>query len=103
MQTFNQITNKLKHIIGSVKDKDVAIALGVKPTTFASMKRRNKIPHKAVLNYCHDNQVDANTVLLGENELDEPAVPESEGKVTIKYFRTFDDYELHLRRIKETI
>jgi len=62
MQTFNQITNKLKQIIGSGKDKDVAAALGIKPTTFASMKRQNKIPHKAIINYCHDNYIDANTI-----------------------------------------
>ncbi len=90
------LTNKLKQIIGSDKDKDVAAALGIKPTTFASMKRRNKIPHKTIINYCHNNHIDANTVLLDENELDESIVPEIEGKVVVKYFRNFDDYALFI-------
>ena len=101
MQSFNQITNKLKQIIGSDKDKDVATALGIKPTTFASMKKRQKVPHVSIIRYCQDNSIDANVILLGKNVPDEPAAPEIEGKVSIRYFRSFDDYELYLRRAKE--
>ncbi len=89
MQTFNQIANKLKHIIGSDKDKAVAIALGIKPTTFASMKRLRKIPYAAILKYSRDNHISANTILLGE-VLD---IPAEEGKVLVRYFRSFEDYE----------
>lgn len=96
MQNFKQITCKLKKIIGSDKDKDVAIALGIKPTTFASMKRRQKIPYKATLTYCSDNRIDANTVLLGEIVLDEPVTPETEGKIVVKYFRGFETYVRYL-------
>jgi len=96
MQTFKQITDRLKELIGSNKDKDVAAALGIKPTTFASMKRRQKIPHKAIISYCHNNRIDANTVLLDENELDEPVAPEIEGKIVIKYFRSFEAYVYYL-------
>ncbi len=94
MQSFNQITNKLKQIIGSDKDKAVAAALGIKPTTFASMKRRQKIPYKAILVYCSDNRIDANTVLLGEIALGEPVTPEVKGKIVVKYFRSFEAYVL---------
>ena len=96
MQTFNRITDKLKQVIGSDKDKAVAIALGIKPTTFASMKRRQRIPYNAILAYCSDNRIDANTVLLGEIELDEPVVPEPESKIVVKYFRSFKAYVLYL-------
>ena len=96
MQTFRQITSKLKQIIGSDKDKDVAAALGIKPTTFASMKRRRKIPFKAILTYCSDNRIDANTVLLGAIAPDEPIMPETEGKIVVKYLRNFEAYVRYL-------
>lgn len=96
MQSFNQIVTTLKQIIGSDKDKAVAVALGIKPTTFASMKRRQRIPFKAILSYCSDNCIDANTVLLGEIALDESVAPEPEGKIVVKYFRSFEDYVLYL-------
>ena len=96
MNNFKQIIARLKKITGSNKDKDVAIALGIKPTTFASMKRRQRIPFKAVLAYCCDNRINANTVLLGAIALDEPIMPETEGKIVVKYFRSFEAYVLYL-------
>ena len=96
MQTFNQITIKLKQIIVSDKDKDVAIALGIRPATFASMKRRQRIPFKAILAYCSDNRIDANIVLLGEIAPDQTITPETEGKIVVKYFRSFEAYVLYL-------
>ncbi len=93
MQSFNEITNKLKQIIGSDKDKDVAVALGIKPTTFASQKRRQRIPYALIIEFCQDNAVDADTVLLGE-ALD---IPVEEGKVLVQYFRSLDAYGKFLR------
>ncbi len=87
MQTFNEIIDKLKQIIGSDKDKDVAIALGIKPTTFASQKRRQRIPYASIIRYCLDNRVDVDSVLQGEAVL-----PEIEGKVVVRYFRSLDVY-----------
>lgn len=60
MNNFLTIANKIKAILsqrieGKVYDKDVANALGIKPMTFASMKRRSAIPHKAILDYCAAN------------------------------------------------
>ncbi len=87
MQTFNEIIDTLKEIIGTNKDKDVAVALGIKPTTFASQKRRQRIPYALIIEFCQDNAVDADTVLLGE-----AGVPEIEGKVVVRYFRSLDAY-----------
>ncbi len=89
MQTFNEITDKLKQIIDAKKDKDVAVALGIKSTTFASQKRRQRIPYASIIRYCHDNSVDANTVLLGEVLLD---MPVEEGKVLVRYFKSLAAY-----------
>ncbi len=88
MQSFNQIITTLKEITGHTTNKAIAIELHIKPATFASMKRRQKIPYKAILAYCLDNRVDADTVLLGEAGV----LPEIEGKVVVRYFRSLDVY-----------
>ena len=64
-----------------VHDKDVAIALGITPSTFASMQRRNTIPYKAILDYCAKHHINANALLFNRpinNLIKEP--------VTIKYY-----------------
>lgn len=91
MQSFKEITDRLKTIIGSTKDKDIAIKLNIKPATFASMKRRQRIPYKAILGYCREHNIDADRVLLGKVDM-----PIEEGKVRVKYFRTLEDYALWL-------
>ncbi len=96
MQSFNQIITTLKEITGHTTNKAIAIELHIKPATFASMKRRQKIPFKAILAYCSNNRIDANTVLLGEIALDEPVTLETEGKIVVKYFRSFEDYMIYL-------
>ena len=96
MQSFNQIIGTLKEITNTATDKAIAIELHIKPTTFASMKRRQKIPFKAILSYCSDNCIDANTVLLGEIALGESVAPEPEDKIVVKYFRSFEDYAPYL-------
>ena len=58
MTTFENIVERLKDIIsvglGSkrVFDKDVAVALGVEPINFATMKKRNKIPFRELSEFC---------------------------------------------------
>ena len=64
-----------------VHDKDVAIALGITPSTFASIKRRNTIPYKALLDFCALHHINANSLLFCRpvnNLINEPA--------TIKYY-----------------
>ncbi len=81
---LEQITNKLKQIIHSDKDKDVAIALGIKPTTFASQKRRQRTPYASIIRYCRAHHINANEVLLD--------IAVEEGKVLVRYFRSLEDY-----------
>lgn len=86
MNNFQTIINKLKTILsqtGSAKvhDKDVAIALGIVPSTFASMKRRNTIPYRAILDYCAKYHISANSLLFQRpvnNHITKP--------VTIRYY-----------------
>jgi repressor LexA len=86
MNNFQTILNKLKIILSQmhrtrVHDKDVAIALGITPSTFASMKRRNTLPYKAILDFCAIHHINANALLFHKpinNFITEP--------VTIRYY-----------------
>ncbi len=69
MNNFQTIIMKLKTLLRQtdrtkVHDKDVATALGIPPSTFASMKRRNTIPYKAILDYCVLHRISANALLF---------------------------------------
>ena len=85
MNNMQTIITKIKAILsqtiqGNVYDKDVANALGIKPGTFASMKRRNSTPHKAILDYCVANHINANDLLFSKPVNNEVTAP-----LTIKY------------------
>lgn len=86
MNNFQIIINKLKTILSQthlakVHDKDIAIALGITPSTFASMKRRNTIPYKAILDFCAKHHINANELLYNK-----PINNLIKAPVTIKYY-----------------
>lgn len=69
MNDFMTIIAKLKTLLSQTKrqtvhDRDVALALGLAPSTFAAMKRRQTIPYRAILDYCVRNHINANALLL---------------------------------------
>lgn len=86
MNNFPTIIAKLKTILSQteqrkIHDKDLAIALGLTPSTFASMKRRNTTPYRAILDYCARHHINANTLLFckpANNTFSKPA--------TIRYY-----------------
>ena len=62
MKNFNLITKKLKqHLSNSKKirvyDKDLACALGITPTNFATLKRRKSIPYEQIIKFCHNEKI----------------------------------------------
>ncbi len=86
MNNFQTIIAKLKTLLSQTKrakvhDKDVAVALGIAPSTFASMKRRNTIPYRAILDFCVDHRVNANAILFHR-----PANNLIKTPVTIRYY-----------------
>ncbi len=102
MNEFKTILIKLKEIIAGqhksnskVLDKHIAAALDINPATLASYKRRDTLPYKAILTYCHNNRLDVRKILFDE---DEPIInyptqePVEEGKVRVKYFRSMAAY-----------
>jgi len=69
MNDFQTITTSLKKLLSTqqgkeVNDKALALALGLLPSTFSSMKRRGNIPYKAILDFCHQHNINANTLLF---------------------------------------
>jgi len=88
MRNFNDIITTLKTITNCTTDKAIAIELNIKPTTFSSMKRRGKPPLKSIIAYCGKHNINANIILLDK--------PIEEGKVRVKYFRSFDGYVSYL-------
>jgi len=69
MNDLLTITNKLKTLLSQitqskVQDKDLALALGTTPANLASMKRRNSIPYRAILDFCVRYHINANTLLF---------------------------------------
>lgn len=85
MNNFPTIITKLKILLsqrqsGKVHDRDVAAALGLSPSTFASMKRRGNIPYRALLDFCAEHHINANALLFQR-----PANNFIKAPVTIRY------------------
>ena len=71
MNNFSIITTKLKTVLTQitqrkVQDKDLALVLGITPANLASMKRRNTIPYRAILDFCVRHHINANTLLFNQ-------------------------------------
>lgn len=112
MNEFKTILIKLKEMIRQqvqsdkkVMDRQVAETLGIRPTTFASYKSKDKPPYRAILTYCHDNRLDVRKVLFDEDEpiVNYPIpVPIETGKVQVKYFKTLEVYAIYLDWLNES-
>jgi hypothetical protein len=64
MKSLDEILEKLKIIIEDsvpdgvkVKDKDVALALGITQNRLATLKKRKKIPYKEIMDLCVDRDI----------------------------------------------
>lgn len=67
---MEEIIEKLKDILSSegltnIKAKDIANALKIHPDTFNSMKFRNAIPYKQILNFLHERNININYFFYG--------------------------------------
>ena len=87
MNNFQTVILKIKVILSQKKqckihDKDVAEVFGITPSTFASMKKRNSMPYRHILDFCVLHHINANTLLFQHpvnNFLEKPA--------TIRYYK----------------
>ncbi len=74
MIAFDPVSSRIKELLTShnkkkrIYNKDIAKALDLTPEYFAVIKKRGKIPYKAIATFCHHNEVSINWVLLGQGE-----------------------------------
>ncbi len=85
MKQFLDIVEEIKDIISSdyrgkkVFDKDVANLLGISQMNFATMKKRDKVPFRELLDFCAKRSIAINWLLYGQS-------PESLIDATNKFF-----------------
>ena len=72
MIDFRSVIEKIKDIISEknlgkkIFDKDVAKELGIPQTTFATMKKRNSIPYKEILEFCAAKKISVNWLFFDQ-------------------------------------
>jgi SOS-response transcriptional repressor LexA len=72
MYDLKIVITKLKDIISEEKkvkkvfDKDVADALAIPQTTFATMKKRNSIPFKEIMEFCANKKLSINWLFFDQ-------------------------------------
>lgn len=69
---MEEIIEKLKDILASegqtkIKSIDIAKALNIHPDTFNSMKFRNSIPYKQILNFLEQRKININYFFFGSS------------------------------------
>jgi phage repressor protein C with HTH and peptisase S24 domain len=90
MYELKSVIEKLKDIISQDKsgakvfDKDVAKALDIPQTTFATMKKRNSIPFKEILQFCATKKLSINWLFF--DQAVEMLIHETEKFFQVRYF-----------------
>jgi len=91
MPDFKEILNRIKDILSEelgnrkVFDKDIAESLGINQVSFATMKSRQKIPYKEVLEFCAKRKVSINWLMF--NQVVQSIQAQSEKFEKIHYFK----------------
>jgi len=72
MVLLSEVIEKLKDVISErtlskkVFDKDVADVLGIPQSTFATMKKRNSVPYREILEFCASEKISANWLFFDQ-------------------------------------
>ena len=91
MYDLKIVIGKLKEIISDetkskkVFDKDVADALAIPQTTFATMKKRNSIPFKEIMEFCANKKLSINWLFF--DQAIEMLAEETEKYFQVHYFK----------------
>ncbi|MDD2382753.1 MAG: LexA family transcriptional regulator [Sulfurospirillaceae bacterium] len=91
MPNIFDVLNKIKDILSEevgnrkVFDKDVAEALDINQITLATMKNRNKIPYKEILEFCAKRKISINWLLF--DQFVESLQAETDKFARINYFK----------------
>lgn len=85
MKSFTDIVEEIKDIVSGelpgkkIFDKDVAEMLDISPVNFATLKKRDKIPYRELLDFCAKRSIAINWLLYGQS-------PESLIEPTNRFF-----------------
>lgn len=91
MPNLNDILDKIKDILSSqvgdrkVFDKDVAQALNINQISLATMKSRNKIPYKEILEFCAKKKISINWLMF--DQIVESLEQETQKFAKVSYFK----------------
>ncbi len=91
MPNIHEILDKIKDILSSelgerkIFDKDVATSLDINQISLATMKSRNKIPYKEILEFCAKRKISINWLMY--DQVVESLQSETEKFSKISYFR----------------
>ena len=72
MVDFSEVIEKLKDVVSSnsdsrkIFDKDIADVLGIPQASFATMKKRNSIPYRELLEFCATKKISANWLFFDQ-------------------------------------
>jgi phage repressor protein C with HTH and peptisase S24 domain len=89
---FNSVFSRLKKLFNVTDDKEIADILGISAQNIYDRKRRNSIPHEAIINVLRDTDVNLEYIFYGlGNKNVTPTLNLSDekneiGKVAIRYF-----------------
>jgi SOS-response transcriptional repressor LexA len=90
MLTLNDVLPKMKEIISDeigkekVFDKDVAEILGIKQLSFATMKKRGKLPIHEILDFCAKRKISINWLLY--NQSTKSVEAQTDRYINVRYF-----------------
>jgi len=89
MNNFNNVIEEIKSIISQefapkkVFDKDVAEVLGISQMSFATMKKRGRLPFNELLDFCAKRSISINWLLYGQSP---ESLVEATNNYMIRYF-----------------
>ena len=63
------IVDRLKKVLGVSRDDEVAKALGMSPQSLNGYKDRRKIPYDKILEFCENENVSLDHVILGKGQV----------------------------------
>jgi SOS-response transcriptional repressor LexA len=91
MPNIHEILDKIKDILSSelgerkIFDKDVAASLNINQISLATMKSRNKIPYKEILEFCAKRKISINWIMF--DQVVESLQSETQKFSRISYFK----------------
>jgi len=72
MRNVDEVLDKFKEVKGLVRDADLARYMDVKPSTVASWRTRETLPHEKLIQKCEEEDINLSWLFMGKGEAEEP-------------------------------